>query len=326
MAWWPRARYHLRGGLIALALCTLPYIPLAIWQIPTFVTGRDTGHTFYMLDEIIYALFYNWSAGLSDQWVAGLPDYAAWIPILLYAGVGAVALVGLIDAEPAKDGLHPMRSALAVVVWLMLPIVLIYGISTRAPVFEPRYLLWVAPAFYILAALGVVWIAQRNRLLACLAGVALSSVSLLGLYSQVTIPIRPDLRGAASYLAPQMQANDRFVFQIPYTRYAFEYYLPRYAPQWPVESAPNPADGLGTIQDLRQRIADAPYTNAGAMPDDVSANLYPLLEDLRRTWYVEAEADMWDSRAMVRAWFDQHMRLVSRREFRGVTVSLYEKP
>lgn len=326
VAWWPRAKRHWRGGLISLALCSVPYLPLAIWQVPTLIAGQDTGHTFYTLDETIYALFYNWSAGLSAAWLPGASDALAWIPLALFAGTIGTALVGMIDVESVKGKLHPMRSLLALTSWVVLPILLVYFVSTRAPVFEPRYLLWLAPAFYILAAAGVVWLAQRERWAGYLLGAALSVVSLIGLYTQIVIPIRPDMRGAASYLAGQMQANDRFMFQIPYTRYAFEYHLPRVAPQLPLESTLNPADGLRTLQDLRPRIIDGPYTNAGATPEDIHIGLFPLLVREERVWFIESEAGMWDSRALARTWFDEHMQLVSRQAFHGVTVSLYERP
>jgi 4-amino-4-deoxy-L-arabinose transferase-like glycosyltransferase len=326
VAWWPRAKCHWRGGLISLALCSVPYIPLAIWQVPTFIAGHETGHTFYTLDEIIYTLFYNWSAGLGATWFPGASDVLAWVPIALYVGIVFVALAGMIDAESVKGELHPMRSMMALTAWLILPILMVYLISTRAPVFEPRYLLWLAPAFYILAAVGVVWIAQHNWWAGYLMGVALSVVSLIGLYTQTVIPIRPDMRGAANYLAHQMQADDRFMFQIPYTRFAFEYYLPRVAPNLPVESTPDPSDGLGTLQNLRPRLIDGPYTNAGATPQDVNVSLFPLMVRWQRIWFIEAESGMWDSRSLARAWFDEHTHLVSRQLFHGVTVSLYERP
>jgi uncharacterized membrane protein len=326
VAWGPHAKRHWRGGLISLALCSVPYLPLAIWQVPTLVAGQNTGHTFYTLDETIYALFYNWSAGLSAAWLPGAGDALAWIPIAAFAVTIGAALVGMIDVESAKGKLHPMCSLLALTSWVILPILLVYFISTRAPVFEPRYLLWLAPAFYILAAAGVVWVAQRKRWVGYFVGATLSVVSLIGLYTQISIPIRPDMRGAASYLASQMQANDRFMFQIPYTRYAFEYYLPKAAPQLPLESTLNPSDGLRTLQDLRPRMVDGPYTNAGATPQDVYVGLFPMLVRGGRVWFIEAEAGMWDSRSLARTWFDEHMQLVNRQIFHGVMVSLYETP
>ncbi|HEY3291523.1 MAG TPA: glycosyltransferase family 39 protein, partial [Anaerolineae bacterium] len=41
--WFPAARLHWRGALISLAICVLPYVPLAIWQLPTLLSGNATG-------------------------------------------------------------------------------------------------------------------------------------------------------------------------------------------------------------------------------------------------------------------------------------------
>jgi 4-amino-4-deoxy-L-arabinose transferase-like glycosyltransferase len=324
-AWWPRAKHHWRGGLIALALCSVPYIPLAIWQVPVFIAGQQTGHAFYTLDQIVFALFYNWSAGLSAIWLPGATDELSWAPLVLYLGMIAVALVGTIDVQSKPGVLHPMRALLGLVSWVLLPVVLIYLISTRAPVFEPRYLLWLAPAFYMLAASGVVWVWQRQRWAGLFGCALLSSASLVGLYTQTAIPIRPDMRGAAAYVAQQMQADDQFVFQIPYTRYAFEYYLPHFAPQLPLERALNPVDGVQTLSNLRSRITDGPYTNAGATMQNVNTTFFRLWVGGSRVWFVEAEAGMWDSRSLARTWLDENFLLLGRQTFHDVTVSLYER-
>jgi hypothetical protein len=167
---------------------------------------------------------------------------------------------------------------------------------------------------------------QRKVWLGCLACAALSVASLLGLYTQVAQPIRPDMRGAASFLAGQMQSTDRFMFQIPYTRYAFEYYLPRVAPQLPLESELNPSDGLRTLDGLRPRLYDGPYTNAGASEQDVQQAMFSLLVTEQRVWFIEAESGMWDVRGLAHTWLDEHLQLVQRYPFRGVTLYLYEIP
>lgn len=327
LLWWPKAKAHWVGGAIALALCTLPYVPMAIWQVPTLIAGSNTGHLFYTLDTIVYSLLYNWSAGLSEAWIPGLPESTVWLPILIFGIAISIALVQVTDDRAVPvHGMSTGRTVLGLAAWLTIPVLLIYVISTRAPVFEPRYLLWVAPSFYILAATGASRLIEHHRTGGSFVILALSLVSVVGFYAQIVIPIRPDIRGAVQFVARHMQRDDTFVFQIPYTRYAFEYYLPRFAPQWPAEAAPNPTDGLRTLQGIRQHFVDGTYTNAGAMPDDVSADLLPLLSNPHPIWYVESEAAMWDQRGMVRAWLDQHMKLILRDDLRGVTVSLYQKP
>ncbi len=315
LAWWPDARRHWRGLLIATAACSVPYLPLLIWQLPLFVSGGDIGHAFYPLDVIGLSLAYNWSVGLSSQ----LPFAGAtlaWIGIACYVGMAAVGI-----ASGWRKGIG--RSILGVLAWLALPTLLVYAVSTRIPIFQPRYVLWSAPALYLLVALGLVWLWSRALPLAAAAGFLLTALAAAGLLAQIDSPIRPDNRGAAQYLAERLEPDDSFVFQMPYTRYAFEYYLPRFLPGYRVDPEPQPDDGLATLPELREQAFDAPFTNAGATEEDVDQDLSLLIDPDRRVWLVEAESAQWDERGLVRNWFDRRMELVERRDFRGVTLGVY---
>ncbi|MCL5998363.1 MAG: glycosyltransferase family 39 protein [Chloroflexi bacterium] len=342
LLWWLQSRYHIKGALLAVVLCTLPYVPMAVWQLPTFLAGTNTGHTFYPLSVTLFSLLYNWSLGLSEQLPPGAPAGYTWLAILAFAGIAVIGLAGSAvtlgapanstphsrqNAVVTKEHIAPMHafsSAVGVFMWLMLPMCLVFVISTRAPVFEPRYVLWSAPALYILMGAGLAWLLTHVSAFARVLFVLVSMVSLWGTAAQMLYPIRPDVSGAARYVAAHMQPDDLFMFQIPYTRYGFEYYLPMYAPALPVDPEPRPDDGLRTLQGLRERIVDAPYTNHGATTDDVNSQLLPMMFRQQRIWLVEVEASMWDERDLVRAWYDENMQQVERRELRGVTVTLYE--
>jgi uncharacterized membrane protein len=332
--WWPRSKEHWRGALIALALCTLPYVPMALWQAQTFLAGNATGHAFYSLDTMLFSLFYNWSVGLSDRFPPPFPATSAWVAMFAFVGV---ALVGVLRTVFASDQRRAtmtpsvvsdlsLRSVMGVVAWLLLPATLVYLISTRTPVFEPRYVLWSAPALYILMGVGLGSLLRRYRLVAGVSIVLLSMMSLAGVMAQIQYPIRPDVRRAAQVVASRLQPNDVLVFQIPYTRYGLEYYLPQMMPTTPVDPIPVPDDGLRTLQGLRTRLVDAPFTNQGATPTDVNAAMQPLLARAQRVWLVEAETSLWDERQMARAWFDAHLMRLQRQDLRGISVSEYENP
>ncbi|MCL4507548.1 MAG: glycosyltransferase family 39 protein [Chloroflexi bacterium] len=343
LAWWPRARHHWRSALIALAVCTVPYIPLAIWQIPIVLAGMNTGHTAYALDAVFYSLLYNWSLGLSDHLPIGVPASFTWLAILCFSGLGLTGVVAALwfsrTATKAwsRNKSVPVaqiditanlvaRTAPGILAWLVLPTLSIYLISMRAPIFEPRYVLWSAPALYLLIAYGLSRLMPRLPLVGSMLTVLLCGVSLIGLVAQIEFPIRPDIRGAAKFVAGQMQPGDIFVFQIPYTKYGFEYYLPFFTLNPTLEPAPFPGDGLRTVAGLRERIVDAPFTNGAVGMDDVAAALQPLESRSHRIWLVEAESAMWDQRGLVRAWFDANMQVAARDERRGITITLYVKP
>ena len=315
IAWWPQAKRHWKGLVIALALCTLPYVPLVIWQLPLWLRGADSGHTAYPLDVMGLSLLYTWTLGLSSQSPFGIGAQSVWLGILSYVTVAGLGIAATLSAR--------QRTVIGVVAWLILPTLLVFLVSTRVAVFQPRYLLWSAPALYLLTALGLVWLWQRGPIVAGLVAIWLAVFSGWGIAAQVIYPIRPDLRGAAQALAAELGPEDRLVFQIPYTRYAFQYYLPQYARQYPVDAQPLLDDGLATIEGLRQRIIEAPYTNNGGTPESVDETLRHLLAPGRRIWLIEVEAPLWDEQGLVRAWFDEHLELVNRRDFRGVSLGHY---
>jgi hypothetical protein len=319
LAWQRAARAHWRGLLIAFGLCTLPYVPLAVWQVPLALAGGDLGHAYYPLDVMALSLAYNWSIGLSGRLVFGLDPELGWLAIASFAALAALgAAAGL---QSARRG-----ATLAALAWLLAPALLVYLVSTRIAIFQPRYVLWSAPAYYLLVALGLRWLWRRATPLAIGIGAWLMLLSALGAASQIAIPIRPDLRGAAAYVGNRLGPADRLVFQIPYTRYAFEYYLPRFAPQYPVDSQPQPDDGLATLAGLRARIGDGPYTNPDLPDPDVEDAVRQAIGPGERIWYVEVEPQLWDARGAARAWFDANLALLDRRDFRGVQAGLYARP
>ncbi len=316
LSWLTHTRRHWKGAAVALGLCTLPYLPLVVWQLPLWLRGGDSGHLAQPLDVMALSLLYNWSIGLSSRPPFDIGTPSIWLGILSFTTLAALGAVAAYQRRQwAVNG---------VVAWLMLPTALVFLVSLRVPVFQPRYLLWCAPALYVLAALGVAQLWQRGVLLAGLTVVWLGAFSAWGIVAQAAQPIRPDLRGAAQYLAAHLAPDDKLVFQIPYTRFAFQYYLPHFAPSLPVDARPAPDDGLSTLAGLRQRIMDGPYTNNAGTPASVDTALRALIRPDQRIWLIEAEVPLWDEQGLTRMWFEQHMALSSRRDFRGVAVSLYE--
>ena len=53
-----------------------------------------------------------------------------------------------------------------VLLWLVLPVLLIFVISLRQPVFTERYVIWIGPAAILLLALGLKALAQASGRLA----------------------------------------------------------------------------------------------------------------------------------------------------------------
>jgi mannosyltransferase len=305
---WPRTKTHLKPALVALACLTLPYLPLLMWQAPALLRGGETGHIFFPLNPMALVLLADWSFGFGANAPLFFVLQPAWVRTACIALFVIFAVLGLARATS--------RSAVTVLTWLILPVLAVFAISLRAPVFEPRYLLWCAPALYVLVGAGVTEVGKKASegllvfgcwKLSRLAAIAvLTTISLFGLAAQIAQPIRPDLRGGAAFIRSQLQPDDLLVFQIPYNKHGFVYYLSLHAPH------------------LTLHIIEAPYTNYGLSQAEVAAELRRQLPPNRRVWLIETETGLWDARGLVRQWFDERLSLIERRNFNRVTVSLHQ--
>ncbi len=283
---WATRRVGERFPWAALVLGLLVALPLAIPLGPVLMRGADFGHSAAAVDEVVARLFSLWSFGVARPSAAGLPDALADIAGLTAAGLAAWGAARL-----------PTRPALALLAWSAIPAGLLILLSSRVPLFEPRYLLWAAPSLYLL--LGALLAGLRGPIRAILAG-ALGIICCAGLYAQAAAPIRPDLRGAAAIVRAGYEQSDAIVYVMPYARYAFDHYL----------------------GDAPRTDVDGGYTNGGAG----ALREPPLPAAVLRSphiWLVETEAWQWDAAGLNRAWLDAHATRLEIYALHGVTVIRY---
>ena len=298
---WPRFRERWRGWLVSYGALTLPYVPLALWQLPLILTGYETGHPFYPLRQMVASLFNLYSRG-----VALVGDWWA-VAVFVFAILGGLVSAWELSGDEtrltsASGSARPqLRLRLWLLSWLFLPLVLVYLISLRAPVFEPRYLVFVAPAFYLLTASGLVSLRRHSWAAAGVTMALVLSLSLLGLWVQATTPIKSDFRAAAAYVMTHRRDEAPIMFQMPYIRHTFDYYF----------------DGDYTS-------LEGPWTNDGKTEAQVGAMMRQLLEGQPSVWLVASESWLWDSRDLTRIWLDRHARLVEAVSFERVDVYHYE--
>lgn len=263
---------------LSLGALTLPYLPLFIWQWPHLAQPAQTGFPFVPLGTMLQRL--------GEVFSRGLVGWQAVTPLALLAGA---MVLNVFTGREQKRSTGLAR--LALFVWALLPAAELYLVSLRRPLFTERYLIWTLPAWLLLAAAGVVWLASRGRGLKTAAGVwfgGLAVVSLIGIAYQWITPVRADFRSAAGVVQAFYQPEEVVLFQIPYLKYTFDYYAPG----------------------LDYRPADGPYTNAGATPDEVDAYLRRATSGASGVWLVLSEAPMWDSRDLTLEWFREHGEMV----------------
>ncbi|MET8833465.1 glycosyltransferase family 39 protein [Micromonospora sp. NPDC004540] len=157
-------------------------------------------------------------AELSD-WVLGLPGSI---------GVGGV-LLGLAALGCAGGG----RRVAYLVCWALGPLALLWALTPVMLLFTERYLLFVLPAWCLLAAAGVQVVARQLTTLTVAVPVF---VLLVGLSTHVAVraPVtqfEPDLRSVAAVIERQARPGDLLAFTGPFPWWASDsvrYYLPEH--------------------------------------------------------------------------------------------------
>jgi hypothetical protein len=338
IAWWPQTRQRWQKAMISFASLTLPYLPLVVWQAPLALKARETGFSSYSLNQMIVILLNGWATGITgwaDSWGAALMS-------LLAAGGFVSQMAQWLPFADSEDGTQAegSRNPLALLIWLVLPLLSVWLISLRQPLFTDRYLIWSAPALYLLAALALTpsrsaktW----SRWWVVLPLTILLTINGVNIWQQATIPIKSDFRAAAAYVAhyeepsapvespppakdfgfesylPIITAGysgtgELIIFQMPYGRHTFDYYFPMEEYVW--------AEGLYT----NHRSPDGAYQ----MSEHQAAWRMQEMTDSHETiWLVASEAATWDERNLVQRWLEEHFERADEAHFARVDVYRY---
>jgi len=233
---------------------------------------------------MIGILFTGWSCGILST---------LWPWSLIPAGL---AILG---------GALERRKGLLLLGLILAPTLGLFAVCLKKPVFTDRYLIFLAPLFYILLSLGVRFWQTKSKLLGPVLLASLILIDIEALWSQSHFPIKSDFRAAVALFKEYAQEGDVVVFQIPYVRRVFDYYLAGEKIYIPVEG---------------------PYTNWGMTPKQVDAYFRKHIGYSRRAWLVLSEAEMWDSRGLTEEWFEDKYRPTLRGHFVRVKITLYTRP
>ena len=314
VVWWPRHRAQLKPWLAAIGCVTLPYIPLALWEIPLLLSSYETGHPFYPLGKVLSILFIAFSHGVSGVASPWLLILTSILCIFLFlAGVflgdkksnlatgsevrrrkGPVLSPALSPAEGKVEGV-------TLLLYLFLPIIGLYLISLGMPIFAERYLIYVAPAFYLILGRGLAAVKLRSNAIFALCLALVLTLDVQSMWAQSHTRLKSDFRSVTQYFALHREPDDLVIFLMPYVRHTFEYYY---------------------RGDYHR--AYGPYTNEGMSEGELEAALSKMIEGHRSVWLVASEAELWDERGLVKAWLDGNGKLVDEEEFARVRLYRYE--
>jgi hypothetical protein len=136
-------------------------------------------------------------------------------------------------------------------------------------------------------------------------------------------------------------AADLILFQIPYGRHSFDYYVQQQATvhprkwQEPTDNSVSLAQGISRALvpfvaagegQAAYRWAEGLYTNAGMDPSTVDRRMAGVVSGSRVVWLVATETELWDERGLVQGWLADQADLADTAHFLRVSVYRYELP
>lgn len=316
-------RTRWKAWLASTGVLLLPYLPLLRWQLPLALSPADSGYRFVPLHDMLISLLANYSLGP----ISGSLRWATFLFVVLLLAAGWLW----------REARSRLASLGILACWACLPVLSFFLLTLVRPMYTARYLIFLLPAYLILLAAGAIAIVRRSRLSGWLLLAVLLALSFSGLWRQSQTPVKADFRSATEYVASRKSPQDLLVFQIPYGRHSFDYYLSRYQEQhqrdtqeaavihWDSEYRLFMPLVTGNVPSS-YRWAEGLYTNAGMDPDAVDSAMSRLTADSDTVWLIATEVGMWDERGLVQAWLEQRGLLADEAHFVGVSVYRYELP
>lgn len=286
--------------LLAQLLVVLAYAPWVGVLVRKYQTyGAAAAHT--SLGDVLYQTLVSFGLG---YWAgqAGVvpgqkdifPDH--WIVLSLALLLLAVATLGLLNGLRHPGRRESLRHRTFLGFYVLVPLVAVLAFSWVGKLdFEPRYLLFAAPAYYLLMGRGMASLFTSNRALGCLAIVLVLGATALPLRNYYFDPVywRDDVRGLARYVQDHAGEDDAVILNTYYFRTGFLYYYKGKAP-----------------------VVDLP----ASMPADWSKDL-PALEELARShprvWLVLWQDYYTDPQHQVQGWLEKQGLRIQHQTFGG---------
>ncbi|MEZ4636949.1 MAG: glycosyltransferase family 39 protein [Caldilineaceae bacterium] len=318
---WPVNRRRWQGYAGALSGFVLPYLPLVWWQWH-YLTSLDyeTGYGFTPFAEVLRVLLLGHTRG------AFVDVDTAWLVPIFFLGMAGL-LVGYQelrsiaeDRRPLLLNVDPRLRMAMIAAWLVLPVLLIFGVSLIKPLFVDRYVIWIAPSFALLFAVGVQVIGHSGgrwaTVLALLVVVYAGAFWLWTGWQQTHSPNKTQLREAVQYVAAQRLPDD-LLNLTDSTRTARIVTTP--AISAPIRSPTAISVSCRGWRACGRRTA-CPTQEAIAQVDETMRR---QTAGYTEAWVILVEAASWDPRDLMVRWLDQNGELLDRTFFHGIEARKY---
>jgi mannosyltransferase len=238
-AWW--------WANVAIVVLYLPWLPNLldlVQHVEQLKVGGDIGWedpvTLISVPSMI------WQFVLQDE---GL---GFWAPLFWLFPLALMAVVA-VTAWKDRENLRPAR---LLALFLLLPVLLVYGVSFVSPVFIERYLTVYAIGLPLLMALAIDRLPSRLSWLGAALFVVFVGVELLGLKNNATVDVHDQFNVPVEFVNRNYQDDDRIVLSDMMWYLSYVYYdqtdaqLQLYTPPKPDGTPTRPnAYGFGTLVD-----------------------------------------------------------------------------
>jgi hypothetical protein len=191
--------------------------------------------------------------------------------------------------------------------WFVVPVLWVWAISQRYPLYQNKQLLIFVPGLAILMVQAIRTLPRPASLLLITPLLLMIGVGLSDLY---TVEDKHGWREAAHCISEEWQEDDIIYLNPAAAGPTLHYYF----------SPPVPSVGYPPGYDIVRGGWEGEVVTA----EIAQAELQPLAQSYDRIWLVQFSARFWDPGQYLPAWLAAHGELIVAQDFRGVDVQIYQ--
>ncbi len=228
-----QASRRLRAGGLVAAATLLLYVPWLPYLLDRYRVDASYWQGVLKLDEALRHLAIELTLGAPQMMLE--TTALGWLPAWGLIGGGALVGLGLLVLRTGglrRAGVPLLFLALQ----LLLPTLLILLLAWRTPKFNPRYLLLVTPALYLLlgGGLAALWrwgrgFSQPLAGLLLLTALLTSALSLRNWFGDAAFA-KADWRGVAAHVLSHSQDDEAVILVSGHALPVWDYYAPARQP------------------------------------------------------------------------------------------------
>jgi 4-amino-4-deoxy-L-arabinose transferase-like glycosyltransferase len=302
---------------ILVLVLYLPWLPIAARQALYPPVPPWRGFT-----GLATVIVESWTA-LSLGQSADPESLVVW-PVLSL--IFALYLLGLRRAATVNRG---WAKSILLCGFTFAPLVAIYLLSLRTPLFHVRYAFTYSPPFYLLLALGIVSLAKRSRVA---VPVSLAVITVACGYSIFRLHFEPlyaadDHRAAVRYIEERMAPGDAMLIDAGYAYPALLYYYGGEV-AWRGRLVNYPPEGegregaiilqtgsIGGDEGLGWGDPDSDFYSTSE--EETAQALERVFVHHDRVWVYRIYDTVTDPQGFIRQWLEEHGSLLGEEQFAG---------